>query len=68
MTYRTIVYFVWQLSIKCITVQDYVTCVYNGKTKNIWKMYVYATLNKNECQILILIFVLYFIFYVILNL
>lgn len=31
-------------------------------------MYVYATLNKNECQILILIFVLYFIFYVILNL
>lgn len=62
MTYRTNIYFVCQLSIKCITVQDYVTCVYNGKkiTIMMWKFSVYATLNNNECQILILIFAFYF--------
>lgn len=40
MTYRTNIYFVCQLSIKCITVQDYVT--YNGKKQYgkeiIWKI------------------------------
>lgn len=28
----------------------------------IWKMYLYATLNNNKCQIIMLIFALYFIF------